>query len=339
MTPVLALKICDLVDANKEAELFTLVDGERPGDCALFAEGEAYYTDPSLAGLFFRAREANLSHGATALIGDSTILCERIDAAPRLYLCGGGHVAVCVAKVAKLSGFAVTVIDERRDFANRERFPTVEEIRTVPYGVGLKAIPGKESPYFVLVTRSHHDDQACLEQILRRPAAYIGMIGSGTKIQTIFSHLLQMGFTKEQLDSIHAPIGIPIGAKTPEEIAVSIVAQLIQAKNAPGGDTGWNAALVRALKEHGARGAMCTLVDKRGSTPRGPGARMFVSADGGLYGTLGGGFGEKSAYDLALEAMRTGARGLYHCAMNDPGETKEHAQSDGEIDVLIHPLA
>ena len=99
MTSKIALEICDLIDAKKEAELYTLVDGEHTGNCALFAGGEAIYTDPSLASLFLHAREANLMHGATASIDGSTILCERIDAAPRLYLCGGGHVAVCVAKV------------------------------------------------------------------------------------------------------------------------------------------------------------------------------------------------------------------------------------------------
>ncbi|MEL7610663.1 MAG: XdhC/CoxI family protein [Bacillota bacterium] len=339
MTAEIALKICDLIDADREFELYTLVDGERPGDCALFADGATLYTEPSLSGLFLRARGANPAHGAIASIGGRTILCERIAAAPRLYLCGGGHVAVCVAKVAKLAGFAVTVIDERTDFANRERFPAADEIRNVPYGEGLNAIPDKESPYFVLVTRSHTDDQACLERILNRPAAYIGMIGSGAKIKTIFSHLKEQGFTREQIGPIHAPIGIPIGAKTPEEIAVSIVAEMIQTKNAPGGERGWNAALVRALREHGARGAMCTLVDKRGSTPRGPGARMFVSDGGKLYGTVGGGFGEKTAYDAALNAMRTGARGLYRLAMNEPGAANGCAPENGEIDVLIHPLS
>ena len=119
---------------------------------------------------------------------------------------------------------------------------------------------------------------------------------------------------------------------------MSIVAEMIQAKNASGVDTGWNGALVRALKEHGAHGAMCTLVNKRGSTPRGSGARMFVSTDGRLYGTVGGGFGEKTAYDIALDTLRTGARGLYSLMMNDPSEIVNRAQADGEIDVLIHPL-
>lgn len=148
-----------------------------------------------------------------------------------LYLFGAGHVSQHVSKIAKAAGFFVTVIDDREEFANTERFEdadsvVVGELRDVFYTLDFT---GNE--YVVILTRSHEYDMLVLEEVLKKNAKYIGMIGSERKVKIITDRLNKKGFDRNVIDSIHAPIGIDIGAETPQEIAVSIVAELIKVKN------------------------------------------------------------------------------------------------------------
>jgi xanthine dehydrogenase accessory factor len=167
--------------------------------------------------------------------GVTDILIEPIIPAAMLYIFGAGHISIPLSIIGKMLDFAVTVVDDRDDFANQERFPAVDEI----YAEDLKQVFSKlsvnASSYIVIVTRGHAYDEVVLEWALTTPAYYIGMIGSKTKNQTIFNHLKQRGATQKTLDRVHAPIGLKISAETPEEIAVSIMAEIIQVKRAPSG--------------------------------------------------------------------------------------------------------
>ena len=162
--------------------------------------------------------------------GITDILIEPIIPAPMLYIFGAGHISIPLSIIGKMLDFAVTVIDDRTDFANKERFPEVDEI----YAEDIKKVFDKlnvnESSYIVIVTRGHAHDEVVLEWAVTTPAFYIGMIGSKTKNQTIYSHLKQRGVSQETLDRVHAPIGLKINAETPEEIAVSIMAEIIHVK-------------------------------------------------------------------------------------------------------------
>lgn len=157
---------------------------------------------------------------------------EKLVQQPRVYLFGAGHVSVFVAKLAAFTGFDVTVIDDRKDFANPLRFPDADEIQVLDFKEAFSKLDIRENAYILIITRGHLHDKIVLEMALETPAAYIGMIGSVKKRNTIYRDLMSNGVTKERLDAVYSPIGIDINAETPEEIAVSIVAELIQ-KRAP----------------------------------------------------------------------------------------------------------
>jgi xanthine dehydrogenase accessory factor len=159
--------------------------------------------------------------------GPLEVLVEPVISNPVLYLFGGGHVAAQIVPVAARVGFEVVVIDDRPEFADAERFPEAREVRLASFEGLLEQLPVDGSSYLVIVTRGHVHDKTVLEQALRTPARYVGMIGSSRKIRIIYDRLLEEGFSQDRLERVHAPIGLDIGADTPEEIAVSVVAELI----------------------------------------------------------------------------------------------------------------
>lgn len=158
------------------------------------------------------------------------IFLEPVISDPILYIFGGGHVCSQVVSLASNVGFRVVVIDDRPDFAKPGNFPAAEEVHNFPFDSVMDRFPVNESSYIVIMTRGHSYDKAVLSQALKTPAVYIGMIGGRRKISIIYDKLLEEGFTREQLDKVRSPIGIDIGAETPEEIAVSIVAELIKVR-------------------------------------------------------------------------------------------------------------
>lgn len=148
-----------------------------------------------------------------------------------VYLFGAGHVSRPVAELASMVEFQTVILDDRADFANKERFPKADQIIVIPsYENLFTGMDIDRDSYLVIVTRGHLHDKTVLEQSLRTKAGYIGMIGSKRKQHLLYEELLGKGFSKEDLERVHNPIGIDIHAETPEEIAVSIVAQLIEAR-------------------------------------------------------------------------------------------------------------
>jgi xanthine dehydrogenase accessory factor len=164
-------------------------------------------------------------------LGQSLILIERVLPPETVFLFGAGHVAQPTARLAAFMGFRVQVVDDRAEFASAERFPEADEVRVVTdFKAALKGLAIDRSAFIVIVTRGHLHDQTVLMQALGTEAAYIGMIGSRRKRDHIFNALLKQGFTPADLKRVHSPIGLDIGAETPEEIALSIVAELVQAR-------------------------------------------------------------------------------------------------------------
>jgi xanthine dehydrogenase accessory factor len=160
--------------------------------------------------------------------GQMEIFIEPIEPSPAVYVFGAGHVGQFVGRVAHDAGFRVHVIDDREKFANRERFPDAAEIVVddIPGWLAKTSLPS--SAYAVIVTRGHRYDLDTLRSLAPRPLRYLGLIGSRAKVKRIYDVLVEEGSVGiEQLERIHAPIGLDIGAVTPQEIAVAIVAQLI----------------------------------------------------------------------------------------------------------------
>jgi len=158
------------------------------------------------------------------------IFVEPILADPFLYVFGGGHVSSQIVPLASRIGFQVVVIDDRQEFADIKNFPDAAEVHQFHFKGVMDRLPVGEFSYIVIVTRGHIHDKEVLAQALKTNARYIGMIGSTTKRDIIYEKLLGEGFTPDELLRVHSPIGLEIGAETPEEIAVSIVAELIKVR-------------------------------------------------------------------------------------------------------------
>ncbi len=159
--------------------------------------------------------------------GSLDIFVEPILATPTVYLFGGGHVSLYVSKMASLAGFDTVVIDDRQAFAAKERFPEASETHTGAWEEVFPKLKINDHSYLVLVTRGHKGDLTCLRWAVTTPARYIGMIGSKRKLVEIFKVLEGERVPAEKLERVHSPIGLDIGALTPEEIAVAIVAEMI----------------------------------------------------------------------------------------------------------------
>ena len=189
--------------------------------------------------------DGDLDTAAAALVGEAldddlseTRLLELAGAAaevhlnalrphPTVYIFGGGHVGLALARIAPTAGFRVAILDDRDEFANRERFPMAHEVLMRPFDQSFDGLKMDSLSYVVVMTRGHKWDREVVAQALRTEAGYIGMIGSRRKIAHTWEALKATGFTDADLDRVHAPIGLDIGGDSPGEIAISIMAQLI----------------------------------------------------------------------------------------------------------------
>jgi xanthine dehydrogenase accessory factor len=159
--------------------------------------------------------------------GQMQVYIEPLESTPRLYVIGAGHVGYNLAKLAGTIGFKIHVLDDREKFANQERFPDAEAVvvETIPHWLQHAEIPS--SAYVVIVTRGHTHDLDALRSLAKRELRYLGLIGSKAKVKRIYDALIDEGMPVEYLQRVHAPVGLDIGAVSPEEIAVAILAELI----------------------------------------------------------------------------------------------------------------
>ena len=246
---------------------------------------------------------------------------------PRLIICGGGHVAREVAALAAHLDFRVTVLDDREDLVTAERFPTAEQVICDSYEhLEHHLEPGA---CYVVVTPDHKADLLCVSKILPTEYAYLGMIGSKKKVAATFENLRRANFTEAQIGTIYAPIGLSIGAVTPAEIAVSILAQIIQVKN-----QSHAASADRELLETKENGVLCVITEKHGSAPRGVGSMMFVGKET-VLGSIGGGAPEYRAICYARESKSAVTR---EYVLNNRASSGLDMICGGAIKVLFLPL-
>jgi xanthine dehydrogenase accessory factor len=161
---------------------------------------------------------------------DGELILEPMIGQPNLIIFGGGHVSKSISRAASMVGFRVTIVDDRKEYANQTRFPEASETLAVEFYSAFDHLTVKPSTYIVIVTRGHRSDEEILERALKTPAKYIGMIGSKRKVLTTYERLAERGTRVADLRLVHAPMGIEIGAVTTEEIGISVVAQLIHAR-------------------------------------------------------------------------------------------------------------
>lgn len=167
--------------------------------------------------------EANALAPGTSL----SVFLEVVEPQPSLIVVGAGHIAVPLAELGQMLSFEVVVLDDREKFASRERFPEADRVIAADFGPTLASLKITRATYIVIITRGHQYDEEALMEVVDSPAAYIGMIGSRRRVQAVRNNLAGVGFDVSRLDRVYAPIGLEIGAQTPEEIAVSIMAEII----------------------------------------------------------------------------------------------------------------
>ncbi len=216
------------------AKMLVYADGRMVGTIG----GGCYESDA-----FGKAREAMRTHKAslikyeltddfaeeTGLIcgGQMEVFIEPIEPSPQLVILGAGHVGLQLGRLAPGLGFSVTVVDDRERFANRDRFPNAATIVVDAIPEWITRTPLLSSAYVVVLTRGHRQDYDAIRALAGRDLRYIGLIGSRAKVARIYDALLAEGMPAECLERVHSPIGLEIGAVTPAEIAISILAELI----------------------------------------------------------------------------------------------------------------
>jgi len=166
--------------------------------------------------------------------GEVSVFIDCYAGGPELVIVGAGHISIYLARIAKMLEFKVTVIDDREDYACEERFPEADRVVAAGIAETLGGLKVTENTYLAILTRGHKHDQVALEKVVQSSAAYIGMIGSRSKIKTVFDNIRQKGFTDSDLKKVHAPIGLDLGGSTPAEIALSIAAELVEVRHNKG---------------------------------------------------------------------------------------------------------
>lgn len=259
-------------------------------------------------------------------------LLEPFSCKERLLILGGGHVGLALAEFAAKTGFSVYVADDRPSFANQLRFPWAEEVYCMDFPATIQAFQPDTQDYIAVLTRGHRHDADCLTALSRCPVpTYLGMIGSRRRVKELKAHLEETEhLSHEWLESIHTPIGLAIKAVTPEEIAISILAELILTKRTLRPDhiapSDADLDVIAALADPPAnrtnlKKALVTIVETKSSTPRKAGANMIVYEDGTVFGTIGGGCAEAGLVQTAREVIQSGS--YQFCKVDMTGEVAE----------------
>lgn len=286
-------RIYEILKKEGRVKSAVILNGAEAGSRCICRDGEPLPLSGETDWTGYWEEIRNTQETKVLCFGETEILVELFLENPHLVILGGGHVSCPTAHMGKMLGFHVTVMDDREEFLTEERFPDADERILGSFEELSEKIPAYANTYYVVVTRGHAGDSVCARQILKRPYAYFGMIGSRTKVKLTREKLLEEGFSPEQLHSIHAPIGLPIGGQLPEEIAVSIIAEIVQVKNAHYAACS-DEKVAQAVLE-GRHGIMATITKKSGSSPRGVGSRMFLDENGTVFGSIGGGSVEYEA--------------------------------------------
>lgn len=248
------------------------------------------------------------------------ILLEPFFPEARMIVFGGGNISEHLVKLGTDVGFKMTVVDDRLSYANRDRFPTAEEVICESFESVFDKLKVHGNDYVVIVTRGHKYDKECLREVLNIRPEYLGMIGSKRRVKGIKEQLVEEGYDANLLDKMCSPIGFRIGGITPLEIAISIISQIIAQKRLGVSDmiSCANAkrrvnysdidreVLEKLAQVDEEKKAIVTVTSTKGSTPRGAGAKMIVWSDGKILGSIGGGCSEGEVILMARDLIEEG---------------------------------
>ncbi len=284
------------LDMNKENEMITITAGALAGHHILFTDGaQVYTTGPDYADIQDQVKP-------------DQIFRERLTQSIQLVVCGCGFVGQSVIRLGKFLGWNVTALDDRQEYVMMAEEAGADRVLCADFESSLRPFQSGEATCFVIVTREHQFDKICLNQIMGKPFGYVGMMGSHRRAAMVRETLISEGVSKERVDLLCAPVGLAIGAQTPEEIAVSIIAQIMQKRSASQSGSSIPDVVMDALRKLEAgsgRAVMAVVISKNGSAPRDPGARMLIYPDSHTVGTIGGGLMEAEVIRRAVSALES----------------------------------
>lgn len=262
----------------------------------------------------------------------------------RLILLGAGHISQALCRLACELGFSVTVVDERAEFANRDRFPGAHTILCDGFLSAIEAAHIRPGDYVAILTRGHRYDADCLRSVLSgQMPRYLGMIGSRKRVAEQLQMLEAEGFSRQALEQVHTPIGLEIGALTVPEIAVSIAAQLIQCRRKDTQRKSGSSVLTTEdvdlpllnFLTGKTPKALLIVYESSGSTPAKSGAMMAVDRAGGWAGTIGGGTAEHQAMEAARRLIGTGGSRCFAVSMDNDAAAEEGMACGGNMKVWM----
>lgn len=350
--------ILEKLNTGQKVVMLTTLDSTRQSGKS--QPKKAYYTEADLKKTGFTK---SLSSGTKQLIQQALatgelqiasasnkklLIAEPFFPIPNLIIFGGGHIGKALCEFGARLGFSITVVDDRIEFANAERFPDADYVVCESFDKCFDQLQFNQHTYVVIVTRGHRHDTACLREIAKKTWAYAGMIGSRRRVQGVREQLINEGTPLKVLEKVNSPIGLDIGAVTPEEIAISILAQVISYRRLENPKMGRESARItwtefdRDVIEELSLGkndkkAIATVISSSGSSPRSAGAKMLVWSDGRILGSVGGGGVEGAVIPAAQDIISNGGYRIQN--FNLAGSfTEDSMVCGGDMSVLIESV-
>lgn len=275
------------------------------------------------------------------------LLIEPYYPVPQLIILGGGAVAKPLSELGAKVGFTITIIDDKPMYANKDRFPEAENVICADFSNCIEGLALNWHSFIVIVTREHRHDLECLRQILNRKTAYAGMMGSKESLNRVKEQLLKEGFSGEQIDQVHMPVGLDIGAHSPEEIGVSIIAEIIDCRRRSKayqmtGDAERShyvqtdkTVLDELCRQMEEPKALATIIETQGSVPRKAGTKMLIWPYGMTAGSIGGGYAEGELINTAWQIIGTGKSLIYEIDLAGQAAEEEGMVCGGMLKILI----
>ena len=329
-------------DKSKENIVITIVSGSNINSKIILSDNEIIYSNnhninwkPVIQAIPENKKSQLIS------LDDEKIYIEFLRKANNVVVCGAGHISISIIKMCKLLDLPVTVIDDRITFTDNAVREGADNVICEAFEKALDKIEGDNGTYFIIVTRGHRYDQICLQKIIEKENAYIGMIGSRLRVKKVLDFLEEQGISREKLNRVYTPIGLSIGAETPAEIAVAIMAQVIEVKNKVKGSGSYSDEIINAITDENTRNipkAQVTIVSRKGSAPREVGTKMIVMKDGTMIGTIGGGCVEADLRQAAFQCIENNECRLIQVDMTGSEAEDEGMVCGGIVEIYVEPL-
>ncbi len=324
----------------------TVLEGDFAGEKALISDSRLIWSSKENGFLEKNITDvlSKIDSGVVDISG-TDVYVEELGHEKKLVVCGAGHVSSPIIKIGKLTGFKVICVEDRDFFADDARNAGADEVLCDDFGKALDSIPGDSDTFFAIVTRGHTWDIDCLRSIFKKEYAYIGLMGSPRRTGMVKERLRAEGISEELLNTIHTPIGLGIGAETPEEIAVAVMAEIIEVKNRMKRNFGYPKEILGPILaeyqgDGDGRKILATIVRKNGSAPRQTGTKMLIMPDKTCIGTIGGGSAEAEVMNKGAELlMEPGEKTvLHHVDLTKTENTVNGMVCGGNFDVLMETI-